>query len=139
MPLVSSLGRPAARALAALAPRQARRLAILADSGDLARIGRTPELLAVVARFGDRAMAFVWGHKGALAVSATLAAFLADPRPFLDGAKNLAVAVARPLAEVPGRVALAAARSIAWWIVGLCGAVFLGFVAIRRLRRVPSP
>ena len=63
-PLVARLGRPAARALAALGPRQARRLAILADSGDLARIGRTPELLAVVTRFGDRAMAFVWDHKG---------------------------------------------------------------------------
>ena len=63
-PLVAGLDRPAARALAALAPRQARRLAILADSGELARIGRTSELLAVVARFGDRAMAFVWDHKG---------------------------------------------------------------------------
>ena len=106
-PLVVGLGRPAAKALAALGAAT--------DSAALqswptratwpASAACTPELLAVVARFGDRAMGFIWDHKGALAVSATLAAFLADPRPFLDGAKSLAGTVARPLAEVPGRVA----------------------------------
>ena len=137
--MVSNLGRPAARALAALGPRQARRLAILADSGELARIGRTPELLAIVARFGDRAMAFVWDHKGALAVSVTLAAFLADPRPFLDGVKSLAGAVARPLTEVPGRVVVAAARAIDWGVVAACGAVLVALPGIGRFRRLRSP
>ena len=30
-------------------------------------------------------MAFVWRHKGALAVGSVLAAFLADPGPFIGG------------------------------------------------------
>jgi hypothetical protein len=137
-PLIAGLGRPAARALAALGPRQARRLAILADSGELARIGRTPELLAVLARFGDRAMAFVWDHKGALATSAVLAAFLNDPRLFLDGAKSLAGAVARPLTQVPGRVDAAVAQAIDWWIIAPCTAILLVFVAILRHRRLPA-
>jgi hypothetical protein len=105
--LESGLGPGAGRALQALGPRQARRLRILAADGTLARLGRTDELLAVVARRGDRAMDFVWRHKGALAVSATLAAFLADPGPFLDGSRALAghaaEAATRPAANAIGR------------------------------------
>ena len=138
-PLIAGLGRPAARALTSLGPRQARRLAILADSGELARIGRTPELLAVVARFGDRAMSFIWDHKGALAVSAALAAFLADPRPFLDGAQTLAGAVARPLAAVPGRVATELARHVDWRLVTLCGATLIAVAVVLRRPRRPHP
>ena len=106
-PLLAAHGRPAARALATLSPRNARRLAILDQSGDLARIGRTEAVLALIGRQGDRAMDFLWRHKGALAVGAVLAAFLADPGPFLDGTRDLAeVAVAAavpPVAEVPGQ------------------------------------
>ena len=89
--------------MAALGPRQARRLAILTEAGETARLGRAREWLDIVARHGDVAMDFIWRHKGALAASTVMAAFLANPGPFLSGAKELtgyaARAVARPLVE----------------------------------------
>jgi hypothetical protein len=73
----------------ALAGRQGRSLARLWEQGTLRAIGRTEELLAVIGRYGDRAMQFIWRHKGTLTVAAVLAAFLADPEPFIYGAKDL--------------------------------------------------
>jgi hypothetical protein len=55
MPLVA-LARSSSRAIAALAPRNARRLAILAGDGTLARSGRWGELLAVIERHSDWAL-----------------------------------------------------------------------------------
>src|SRR6185503_5178963 len=93
---------------ATVGPPNARRLAIMVQGGELARIGRAGELLEVIGRYGDRAMEFIWRHKGALAVSVVLA-FLADPGPFLDGARDLAAvaaeAAARPVLSIPGRIA----------------------------------
>jgi hypothetical protein len=47
----------------------------------------------------------LWRNKGALAVTAVAATFIANPEPYLNGTKELAGAVvsqvARPLAEVP--------------------------------------
>ena len=42
--------------------------------GELANCGKHPELLEVIAKYGDRAAVFVWENKGALAVGATLTA-----------------------------------------------------------------
>jgi hypothetical protein len=81
--------------MAALAPRNARRLAILAEDGALARSGRWGELVAVIERHGDRAMDFVWRHKGALAVATVLGTFLADPEAFLGGGRELIGKAAR--------------------------------------------
>ena len=50
------LARSSSRAMAALAPRNARRLAILAEDGTLARSGRWGELLAVIERHSDWAL-----------------------------------------------------------------------------------
>jgi hypothetical protein len=134
-PAIEELGRPAARALAVLSPRQARRLVEMAGSGDLARIGRTGELLRIVEEFGDRAMGFVWRHKGALAVGTVLAAFLADPGPFLGGAKGLAGAASGTVAGLSGQVAAESASGIAWTIVGLAALVSIGPI---RWRLKPS-
>ncbi len=136
----SALGPAGRRALESLGPANARRLAALADSGALARIGRTDELMAVVARRGDAGLEFVWKHEGALAVSAALAAFLADPDPFLDGARGLASSadtVSRPLVEAPGLVAVAAARRLGPALVLL---IALAAILLRALpaRHPPS-
>jgi hypothetical protein len=108
-PALAAFGRPAARALAAVGPRNARRLAMMVEGGELARIGRAGELLEVVGRYGDRAMEFIWRHKTALAISAVLAAFLSNPEPFLNGARDLASvtaqAAARPVLAIPGHLA----------------------------------
>jgi hypothetical protein len=88
-------------------------------------------------------MDFVWQHKGALAVSATLAAFLADPEPFLDGSRVLAgraaEAATRPVTEAVGRrLARIApgARAVGVASLGLLAALALGkAIRDRRSRR----
>lgn len=104
--LVEQFGTPAARAMKQLNGQNARRLAMLADDGRLRRLGRAEEVLTVIGKYGDRGMDFVWRNKGPLTVSAALAAFLADPQPFIDGSRDLATiaaqSVAQPLAEASG-------------------------------------
>jgi hypothetical protein len=53
--------------------------------------GRSAEILSVVETYGDRACDFLWRNKGTLFVGSVLAAFLHDPKPYLDGLKQLAV------------------------------------------------
>jgi len=146
-PLLEAHARPALEALSVLTPQNGRRLAMLQQSGDLLRIGRTEELLDVIARFGNRALEFVWENKGALAVAAVLARFLADPEPFLNGAVKLSSIVAesaiRPVAEIPGRVAEHAARQTDWTLVTLLllgvATVGLWLRSIRRRRQRKHP
>ena len=140
-PVIEQFGHPAVRAVNAVGAQNGRRLAMLADSGELAKIARSEELLDVIARYGDPACDFVWRHKGALAVTAVAAAFLADPRPFIDGTKDLTQVVAenavKPLAEVPATVAREAAGEVArgtnWTIVFSLGVLALGGLALVRL------
>lgn len=97
--------------------------------------GRAEEILGVVERFGDRACRFLWRNKGTIFTGALLAAFLADPKPYLDGVKSL---VAEPVAEA----AREAARGTNWTVVILAilgaGALALGvprWVRRREARR----
>ena len=64
-----------------------------------ARSGRWGELLAVIERHGDRAMDFVWRHKGALTISTILATFLAEPEVFLGGGRELMSEAAQELTQ----------------------------------------
>ena len=107
--------------------QNARRLRMMLDEGVLARIGRTDSLLKAIGQSGDRAMDFVLRNKGPLAITTGLVAFLADPQPFLDGARDLSqttleVAV-RPVAEVPKVVATEAARRTNWTLIGAIAVV----------------
>lgn len=145
-PLIESFGKPATGALAAVSTQNGRRLAMMADDGELARIGRSDDLLAVVQSHGDRAMDFIWNNKGALAVSAALARFLADPQPFLDGTEDISKSVVenvgKPIASVPGQVAQVAAQNTNWTLllviaVVVIGAV-IGFKAWLRHRSTPA-
>ena len=106
-PLIESIGEPAANALKTVSTQNGRRLVMMADEGSLAKIGRTDELLGVVGKFGDHGMNFIWRNKGTLAVAATLAAFLANPEPFIDGTVELTQAAAegvgKPLATEVGK------------------------------------
>lgn len=135
--LVETAGKSAAAALKQVGKENGRRIAIMARDGELAAIGRTDELLGVVGRFGDRAMDFIWKHKRALASGTVLAAFLADPQPFLDGARDLAQVVAenaiKPLAEATGDVAQAAARQIDWTLFAVAAVAILGSLAALRV------
>jgi hypothetical protein len=144
LPAVESLGKPAVRAFQAIGtPRNARRLAMMAaEGGELAQIGRTPELLAVIEKYGDKAMRFIWKHKGALAVTATLTAFLVEPEPFLNGVKDITQAMAentvKPLAEVPAIAAKEGAAEVArktnWTLVFLALIAVLALLAAAKWR-----
>lgn len=136
-PLVETFQEPAARAMKSLDGPHARELAALADSGELARIGRTPELLNTVATYGDRAMDFVWKNKGALAVTAVLAAFLANPQPFVDGTVDLGSIATEKLAQP---VATEAARQADWTWLGVTALAIAGGYAFFRawLKHKPS-
>lgn len=121
-PLISQFDNAAAKALTQLDAQNARRLAMLADDGTLAAMGKTPELLGVVAKYGDRAMDFIWKNKGALATTAALVAFLASPEEFLDGTKKLAEVVGEAVI-VPTTTAIAKeiAPHVDWTLLALGG------------------
>jgi hypothetical protein len=124
-PLLVRSEAPAARALGALSPRHARRLAMRADEPWFARSGRATELLDVIGRHGDRALEFVWKHMAVLAGGAALAAFLAHPEPYLDGVVRLAGTAAGAAAAPATEAAREAARATNWTLLGLAGMLLL--------------
>lgn len=136
-PLITSLGKPATSALNAISTQNGRRLAMMADDGSLASIGKSEELLTVVGKCGDRAMDFIWRNKGALTVAATLTAFIASPEPFLDGtvdiSKSVVENVGKPLATVPGQVMAEASKNTNWtWVFSVVAAI-VGCIAAFKL------
>ncbi len=108
VPLLTAHPATGVRAWGALGTQNGRRLAILNETGTFRHAAHSEQLLGVIARHGDRAMDFVWRNKGALAVSSVLAAFLADPEPFLSGGRELSQVVTKstsaPLAGIAERV-----------------------------------
>jgi hypothetical protein len=133
-PVVEQFGKGGVKALESLSPQSGRRLAMLMADGDLAKIGRSEELLGVVSKYGDGAMSFIWKNKGSLAVAGTLTAFLAAPDKFLNAAQGMTKTVAdsavRPLAEVPGTAVKGIAEGTNWTVVfvfaGLAGMAIWG-------------
>lgn len=147
-PVVERFGSQAIRALEASGPQSGRRLAMMMADGELAKIGRTEELLEVVARYGDRSMDFIWKNKGPLTVGATLTAFLANPETFLNTAqgvtKTVAENVVRPLADIPGTAVKAVAEGTNWtvvFVVALVGGagIWAGRVWLRRKLQPQHP
>jgi hypothetical protein len=134
-PVIEQFGQPAVKVLQAANVRSGRRLAMMLEGGELAKIGRSRELLEVIASYGDRAMTFVWEHKGALATTAGLTAFLANPEAFITGARDIAQIVGeyaiKPVAQLPGAVATEIARGTNWTLIFLAAgaALFLYFAA----------
>jgi hypothetical protein len=98
--LIESAGPEAAGALVNLSRQSAQRLSIAAADGMLSRPQQGTQLLTVLAQYGDAAMDFVWRNKGPLAATAVMASFLADPKPYIDGVKELVVdPIAAPLVK----------------------------------------
>ena len=139
-PFMDKMGKEGAVAIRKLDHQQAMQMVIMADTGQLAKIGRTPEVMAVIGKYGNKAMEFVWNHKGALMVSATLAAFLADPKPFIDGTVKIAEGVTdqvvAPLAQAPAEAVKEVGNGIGkgtnWTLViGLCIGVTAAWLTLR--------
>lgn len=64
----------------------------------IAKSGRTADVLRVLDKYGDRACSFIWRNKGVIFGGAVLAAFLADPVPYMEGAARLIDVPARHIA-----------------------------------------
>ena len=101
-PVLELAGKSAASALRNVSEQNGRRIAMLASEGELAKLGRTTELLDVVGKYGDKAMNFIWKNKGALLAGTAMAAFLANPEPFIEGTKELAQSAITPIAKEIG-------------------------------------
>ena len=87
--LIEAYGKPAIPVFNQIGKHNGRRLVRMQTDGDLAQIGRTDEILAVIKKYGDNAMEFIWQNKGSLAVVTVLAVFLANPEPFINGTQSL--------------------------------------------------
>jgi hypothetical protein len=141
-PAIATFGKPAIGAFGSLGtPQNVRRLAMMAsEGGELAQIGRAPEVLGVLAKYGDPALEFVWHHKAIFFSATVLAAFLADPQPFISGARDITEVVAenavKPIAEVPATVAREAAGEVArgtnWTVIFGLAVLTLGSLAALR-------
>ena len=119
-PLIETMGQPAVKALEAIGPQNGRRLAMMAGEA-------SPEMLGVIGKHGDRAMEFIWKHKGVLAGSAVMAGFLANPEPYLDGTNTLvgtvADAVVKPSVEAVGDAARETVSFVRWTLTILVASV----------------
>jgi hypothetical protein len=139
VPVIEELGEQGIRVLSALGRHAVRRLAQLQEERWLTQSGRAAQVLAVFERFGDRALDFIWRHKGALAVASVLAAFLADPASFLDGTKRIAHAAvdsaSGPVAAGSKPSIIDASSRIHWKVlIASLFVVLLGPSVLRRLR-----
>jgi len=131
-PMIGQFGAPAIRALEKTGPQGGRRLAILMADGHLDKIGRTPELLEVIAKHGEAACTFVWKNKEALAVGATLTAFIASPESFLGGTAKITQAagehvIAPVVAPITQGIATAFNLALVGVFVLVGGGVVLAF------------
>lgn len=124
--MLNSLGKPAAVALKEVSTQNGRRLVIMSKNGDLEKIGKTAELLDVVAKYGDKGMDFIWKNKGALTVGSTLGAFLLNPEPFLANTIG-------KVGDIPGQVASEVSKKTNWTLVIIVGTGILGIFASLKL------
>ncbi len=132
-PLLASGGKAAGEALLAVSTQNGRRLAMIASDAPTASLAKNPEVLNVIGRYGDDAMNFIWKNKGVLAGGAVLTAFLADPKPFIDGTTKLADTA---ITQVAKPVAVKIGESTNWTtvILSVLGIVIL-YVGLRRVSR----
>ena len=139
-PLLEKLGKPAVEALGAVGPQNARRLAMMNQSGELAKLGQVSELMAVISKYGDPAMDFIWRNKGPLAVGTTLTAFLSEPKVFIEGTAQLAGIAGTTLVQP---VVQETARAFSWLASAVTALLVItlggsGYLAIRYPRMAAS-
>lgn len=127
--VIRSCGEEGAQAMARLSQQNGRRLAMVIQD-ELWKVaqqtGKQDELLAVIRRWGDEAMDFIWRHKGSLAVAAVLYTFLKNPEAYINGAL-----------ELPKTTIETVGKETNWTLLFALAMVlaFLYFVWTRRRRR----
>jgi LPXTG-motif cell wall-anchored protein len=139
--LIEQLGPVGARALKEIDGQGARRLAMLAEDGTLAAVPEKQKLLETVAKHGDAAMNWIWRNKGALTTAAVITAFVADPKPFIDGTAKIAEVGAEHVAgPVAAHLSTGIANRTNWTLVfGLLVVGVTGIVLMRTRRKHAGP
>jgi hypothetical protein len=129
-PVVAAYGKVGAKAMSEVNVTNGRQLAAMVDTGELAKIGRSEELLGVVGKFGDRGMEFIYKHRKVLAGGAVLTAFLANPQPYIDGTLELAdlvgETVVKPITTIPQKAVEESLQNpaVAWTFAAVSAALF---------------
>jgi len=131
-PILENLGKPAVEALGAVGPQGGRRLAMMAQSGDLAKIGQVPEVMTVISKYGDPAMDFIWRNMKPLAIATTLTAMLSEPKAFIEGTTQLAgiagTTLVQPVVQETARAFSWVLSSISFMVIaGLGGWAYLAY------------
>lgn len=130
-PMLHQHGPRAARTLNQLSPQQSRQLMALHREGHFTA-PQFEQILDVIGRHGGSALDFIWKHKGALAVTAVLVAFLNDPDPFITGAKDVTALLAGEVGKAASTTMTSVGSEIAGhinWNV-LVGAV-MAFIGLK--------
>lgn len=136
--VITKFGEKGAIALNRLDTQEARWLTkLLVDDGSLAASGNGDQLIAIVTKYGNAAMDFIWRNKASLAGTAAMAGFLNNPEPYLSGAMSLIV---EPISDVASNTAQIIVEDVSWnWIVFPLSLIFFlsfgGMTLIFKIRR----
>jgi hypothetical protein len=131
--LIEKYGVNASQALSRLSRAPSQQLSMMAADGTLDAMPQKNKLLAVVAKYGDRAMDFVWRNKGSLAVASVLATFLSEPETYISGARQLiADPVLKPIAEGTNWTAIILACLAVLFLPFIVFSITKGVAQIRR-------
>lgn len=134
--LIERFGSSGAAAMTKVSRANAQHLAILAKKDPVMATGQADQLLKIVGKYGDKAAEFIWKNKVVLASTAVLAAFLADPEPYLNGAKDLASAGVKAATPVVASWGNSIAQStLTMFVVSLVALYFVGPRLLKQMRR----
>jgi hypothetical protein len=134
--LIERFGSSGATAMTKVSRANAQHLAILAKKDPVMAAGQADQLLKIVGKYGDNAAEFIWKNKVVLASTTVLAAFLADPEPYLNGAKDLASAGVKAATPVVASWGNSIAQStLTMFVVSLVVLYFVGPRLLKQMRR----
>ena len=134
--LIERFGSSGATAMTKVSRVNAQHLAILAKKDPVMAAGQADQLLKIVGKYGDNAAEFIWKNKVVLASTTVLAAFLADPEPYLNGAKDLASAGVKAATPVVASWGNSIAQStLTMFVVSLVVLYFVGPRLLKQMRR----
>lgn len=134
IPLIRQYGDDAAEAFGNLSGLNGRRL-IQAGEERLWTKEQLQALLEPIRMRGDRAMDFIWKNRRVLAGGVLLAAFVANPDPYLNGARKL---VADPIARIASGALGRIVDAIHWNLWFGAAALLLGLRVLMGRRLLPA-
>jgi hypothetical protein len=112
-PIVGKFGDDGARAMRALSPEGAERLATMSD--ELAAGGRGGDWMRLIADQGDIVTDWLWERRGSVAVGTVATAVLLQPEEFLQASERIATTTINAAGQhIAGPIVKSAASGIPW-------------------------